>query len=201
MFWSVLAIVAFVGAYAAFHSWTASFNFKDRMRTWFGPAADRWFRLAYNIVAGVTLAPLLVLLAVLPDQTLYVVPSPWRWLMVGGQVLAMVGMTLTVMQTNAFHFLGLAQLTAEKPASTGQLVVSGFYRWVRHPIYTFGAMFLWLSPAMSVNWLTTIILFTAYFYLGSIHEERRLITEFGAAYETYRQQVPRIIPVPWRRYN
>jgi protein-S-isoprenylcysteine O-methyltransferase Ste14 len=43
-------------------------------------------------------------------------------------------------------------------------------------------------------------LFTLYFYIGSVSAAQRLVAEFGQAYETYRQQVPRLFPVPGRRY-
>jgi protein-S-isoprenylcysteine O-methyltransferase Ste14 len=35
---------------------------------------------------------------------------------------------------------------------------------------------------------------TLYIYLGSIHEERRLVREFGRAYQEYQRQVPRLLP-------
>jgi protein-S-isoprenylcysteine O-methyltransferase Ste14 len=54
---------------------------------------------------------------------------------------------------------------------------------------------------MSVNLLTTYVVFTLYFYFGSIHEEKRLLAEFGVAYRDYQQRVPRLIPLPGRRYE
>jgi protein-S-isoprenylcysteine O-methyltransferase Ste14 len=35
---------------------------------------------------------------------------------------------------------------------------------------------------------------TAYLYLGSLFEERRLRVEFGEAYADYQRRVPRMIP-------
>ena len=49
---------------------------------------------------------------------------------------------------------------------------------------------------MTVNLLTTYLLITLYFYIGSIYEERRLVVEFGQTYREYQQCVPRLIP--WR---
>jgi protein-S-isoprenylcysteine O-methyltransferase Ste14 len=134
------------------------------------------------------------LLAWLPAQTLYVVPSPWRWLMVGGQLLALAALAVTLLQTGLFHFLGLAQVVAARPAESGTLNTSGFYAWVRHPLYSFSLLFLWLTPVMTTNLLTTTLLFTLYFYLGSIFEERRLVAEFGSTYQDYQQRVPRLLP-------
>jgi protein-S-isoprenylcysteine O-methyltransferase Ste14 len=149
----------------------------------------------------ITLLPIFPMLALLPDKTLYIVPTPWRWLMVGGQVLALVGGGVALWQSTPFHFLGLAQLFAEQPAENRTFEVQGFYAWVRHPLYFFSLLFLWLTPLMSVNLLTTYILFTIYFFIGSIHEERRLLAEFGAAYRDYQRRVPPLIPIPGRRYK
>ena len=42
--------------------------------------------------------------------------------------------------------------------------------------------------------LVLFLLFTLYFWLGSIHEESRLVAEFGEAYKEYQTLVPRLIP-------
>ncbi len=203
MHWSlsVLILIIFFTAYAILHSVLAGLPIKNWGRRIFGPGFERWYRLVYNIVAGLTLLPLFPLLAWLPTQTLYLVPAPWRWLMVGGQVLALVGLAAALWQTGLFHFLGLAQLIAEQPAASGQLSLNGFYGWVRHPLYFFSLLVLWLTPVMTINLLTAYLLFTLYFYFGSIYEERRLLAEFGAAYQAYQQQVPRLIPWPFKRRN
>lgn len=198
---SILLITLFFIGYAIVHSLLAGRPVKNWVRRTFGPSSDRWYRLAYNIFAGVTLLPLLPMLALLPDQTLYIVPAPWRWLMVGGQMLAVAGAGIALLQTGPLHFLGLSQLLADQGADSGSLTVRGFYRWVRHPLYLFSLLFLWLTPWMTANLLTTFILFTIYFYVGSIYEEKRLLAEFGVAYRKYQQRVPRLIPIPGRSYS
>ena len=181
------------------HSLLASLTVKDWTRRVFGSSAERWYRLVYNMIAVVTILPLFSMLHVLPDHALYVVPSPWRWLMVAGQVLALAGVGTTLLQTNLWHFWGLVQLLSDRPHESGSLVARGFYGWVRHPLYFFSLAFLWLTPAVSANLLTTYSLFSLYFYVGSIWEERRLVFEFGQAYQAYQHEVPRLIPRPWRR--
>ena len=198
---SILILTIYFVIYGVVHSWLASASVKEWLSQTFGSTTDRWYRLAYNIFAVVTLLPVLALMAVLPGQTLYVVPSPWRWLMVGGQLLALLAAAISLLQTGIFYFIGLAQLVDENPGRSGALNLGGFYAWVRHPLYTFSIIFLWLTPAMTTNTLTTFILFTLYFYFGSIYEERRLVAEFGEAYQAYRRQVPRLIPNPGRRYS
>lgn len=198
---SVLALIAFFVIYAALHSLLASSAVKQWARRRFGPDIDRWYRLAYNIFAAVSLLPLLPLLALLPDRVLYVTPSPWRWLLLAGQVLALLGLGVAALQTDVWHFLGLSQLLGKEPSTSGSLQISGLYCWVRHPLYFFSLLLMWLTPAVTINLLTLYLLFTLYFYIGTFFEERRLLAEFGPAYQGYQRRVPRLIPRPDRCYK
>jgi protein-S-isoprenylcysteine O-methyltransferase Ste14 len=198
---SAIILTAFFAAYGVAHSWLASLSVKNWLRNQLGPAVDRWYRLVYNIVAVITFLPMLVLMAVLPQQTLYVVPSPWRWLLVGTQLAALAAAGITVLQTGVFHFLGLAQVITERPTENTPLNLRGFYRWVRHPLYFFSLVFLWLTPVMTSNSLIAYALFTLYFYFGSGYEERRMVAEYGEAYENYCRAVPRLLPLPGKSYR
>ena len=198
---SILILGGCFVVWAVVHSLLASLPVKGWARRRLGAGVDRWYRLAYVAFAGVTLVPILGLVAILPDRTLYSVAAPWRWLMVGGQVLALVALVAAVMQTGPSYFLGLAQLFDRQPTESGSLYVCGFYRWVRHPLYLFSIILIWLTPAMTVNVLTLYALITLYFVVGSVHEENRLVAEFGAAYRDYQKQVPRLVPWPGRRYG
>jgi protein-S-isoprenylcysteine O-methyltransferase Ste14 len=198
---SVLVLTAFFVVWALVHSLLASLPLKSWTRRVFGAGVDRWYRLAFNAFAAITILPIFPMLALLPDRTLYVVPAPWLWLMMGGQGLALIGLLGSFLQAGVLHFAGLPQLLARQPAPTGLLEVRGFYCYVRHPNYSFSILLLWLTPVMTVNSLTMYTLITLYFYLGSFHEERRLLAEFGAAYQDYQQQVPRLIPRPGRCYS
>jgi len=191
---SVLLLTLFFSVYAFVHSLLASLGVKQWIRQTMGPENDRWYRLGYNIFAVITLLPLWPMLIGLPDRTLYVVPAPWRWLMVAGQLLAVVGLGVTLWQTGPLHFFGLAQLITPPPHESSSLTTGGFYGWVRHPLYSFSLLFIWLTPVLTINLLTTFLIFTLYFYVGSIYEEKRLLAEFGEAYRRYQQHVPRLIP-------
>ena len=81
------------------------------------------------------------------------------------------------------------------------MVTSGPYRWVRHPLYSTALVVLWLWPTMTVNLAAFFAVSTAYFYLGSIPEEEKLIDEFGDAYRRYQRVVPRLIPRPGRAFR
>jgi protein-S-isoprenylcysteine O-methyltransferase Ste14 len=132
-------------------------------------------------------------MVVLPDQVLYRIPAPWVYLSVTGQVAAIVMLAVGVLQTDTLSFVGLRQLI-EGEQRESQLVTRGLYRWMRHPLYTAGLLFIWLTPVMSQNSLVVTIAATIYIIVGAIFEERKLKHEFGQAYERYKAETPMLIP-------
>ena len=76
----------------------------------------------------------------------------------------------------------------------GDLVTGGLYRFVRHPLYTFSLLILWLSPSMTVNTFIVCAALTIYVLIGIIFEERKLLREFGQKYEDYKSVTPMLIP-------
>jgi protein-S-isoprenylcysteine O-methyltransferase Ste14 len=189
---NIVWITVSVLAWGAVHSWLASEPVKGAAHRLIGGAADRIYRLAFNVFAGVSLLPVLLLARLLPDHALYAVPAPWLFLMLAGQVAAIVCLTVALLQTDALHFLGLRQLVQRESGSV--LNTQGFYGWVRHPLYLFGLVILWLTPVMTVNVLTLFALLSAYLFVGAKMEERRLVREFGDEYEEYRRRTPMMIP-------
>lgn len=189
--WVVLLSVA---VYGLVHSLLASLPVKAWAQRAFGPAVLRYYRLAYNLFAGVSFLPVLALVAALPDRRLYTIPFPWSALTLFLQFLSVLALALGVFQTGAGAFLGLRQLTGRPDGSTPELVVNGLYRWVRHPLYTAGLVFIWATPLMSVNILALNLGLTLYILLGALHEEYRLGREFGEAYARYRRETAMLIP-------
>jgi protein-S-isoprenylcysteine O-methyltransferase Ste14 len=193
-----LLILGVVLLYGALHSWLASLWMKRRARHMFGTHADRWFRLLYNSIAVLTFLPVLALPVVLPDHRLYRIPSPWSWLAAAGQVLAAVTLVVGLLHTDVWEFFGLRQALFGPPAKPPDLVVGGLYRWVRHPLYSAGLAFVWLMPVMTRNLLALCLGVTVYIFLGAWLEERKLLVDFGQAYENYRRKTGMIIPgVRW----
>lgn len=192
-------ILLAVALYGLIHSLLASLWAKSRARQWIGPPADRWYRLAYNLFGFFSLLPVLALPALLPDVHLYTIPPPWSYLALAGQLLAILALAVGVKQTGAWSFLGLEQALGKKPPSQSQLVTSGLYRWVRHPLYTAGLVFIWLVPVMTRNLLALNIGLTIYLVVGALFEERKLVREFGEVYVQYRHDTPMLIPRLWRK--
>jgi protein-S-isoprenylcysteine O-methyltransferase Ste14 len=193
----VLTFVA-VAVYGAVHSLLASFWSKGLARRAAGPAADRFYRLGFNVLGALTFLPVLAVTASWPGTILYRIGWPWTVLTSMGQLAAVVLLLLGLLQADVWHFLGVRQLLQPADQQPSRLVVTGTYRWVRHPLYTAGLLFIWLTPIMTTSVLALNLGLSLYIYIGSIFEERRLLAEFGQAYQDYRAQVPRLIPYPRR---
>ena len=190
-FLSILLAVLF---YGLVHSWLASLGLKAWAVRRFGAWAQRSYRFLYNLFAVVSFLPLLALVATLPDRELYGIPHPWTFLALLAQGLAGVILLLGVLQTGLSSFLGLRQLYSDNQPEQSKLVVSGFYRWVRHPLYTAGLVFIWLLPLMSCNILALNLGLTGYILIGAWLEERKLLHEYGQEYADYARRTPMLVP-------
>ena len=188
-----LILLAAFAVWALVHSWAASLGAKDLFRRRFGANFMRLHRLGYNLFSVITLLPVAWLTFRLPDRILYIVPAPWSYILFAGQAAAGLLLLITLLQTDALAFIGLRQLMPAAP-QPGTFVRDGSYRLVRHPLYAYGLLLLWLTPAMSVNTLTMYSAFTLYIIIGASFEERKLLREFGAAYAQYRADTPMLIP-------
>ena len=184
-----------VGIYGIVHSLLASLKAKALAVEWFGAAGRRFYRLFFNVQGLVTLIPVVVLVGLLPDRKIYAIPFPLDLLTMIIQLAAGLGLLLGVAQTGGMSFLGLKQLfDSGKPEHPSNLVNEGFYRMVRHPLYLFGLVLLWLVPEMTWNILALNIGLTGYILVGIIYEERKLEGEFGEAYREYKRKTPMLVP-------
>jgi protein-S-isoprenylcysteine O-methyltransferase Ste14 len=78
-----------------------------------------------------------------------------------------------------------------------QLVTSGVYRRIRHPMYA--AIFLWcLAQALLLpNWLagwSALATFSLMYFLRTSREEQMMCEFFGDEYRAYMSQTGRLIP-------
>ena len=188
MFWLILAAIL----WGVVHSFMASMGFKSYLRKTFGDGLMKIYRLSYNVFSAISFVPILYLKIVLPDRDLYQLPSPWSYLMLVGQGISVILLFVAVLQTDTLSFVGLRQLFEEE--TSGRLVTKGFYHFMRHPLYTFGLLILWLSPGMTVNSFIVYIALTIYIFVGAFFEERKLMREFGQAYADYKAITPMIVP-------
>lgn len=189
MLWLVLS----VALWGLAHSWLATTGFKAWFARAFGETGERFYRLGYNLFSFISLLPTLWLWWALPDAPLYRIPPPWTYLTGLGQLLAGFALLVGVLQTDAAAFLGLRQLF-EGGRREEPFITQGLYRWVRHPLYTAGLLFIWLVPVVSVNTLVLMVSASLYLVVGAHFEERKLARQFGQAYAVYKARTPMLIP-------
>ena len=179
--------------YGFIHSLIAANGFKHLIYRLLGEGAKKYYRLFYSLFASVTLLPVLILPAVIPDQTLYKIPEPLVYFTVFIQIVSVLLLVYSVLQTGALQFIGLSQAFGLKRED--KLNTDGLYRYMRHPLYTFSLLVLWLTPTMTRNFALLYAALTVYIIIGAIFEERKLLQTFGAAYQEYRAKTPFLIPL------
>lgn len=76
-----------------------------------------------------------------------------------------------------------------------ELVTSGPYRSVRHPIYS-GIVLAMIGTtiAVSLYWLVAVVLLGAYFIYSAVAEERLMTRLFPDSYPQYKQSTKMLIP-------
>jgi protein-S-isoprenylcysteine O-methyltransferase Ste14 len=144
--------------------------------------------------------------SVIPDEVVWDVSGPLSVIFYAVQMIAIFGLLISLWQTDLLRFAGLSQLQrflAGKPEVLlpPKMVTRGTYALVRHPLYFFSLLLIWLAPTMTLQLLIFCLAATVYFFAGSIHEERRLLAIYGEEYEMYRSQVPGIVPVKIKNFQ
>ena len=106
-------------------------------------------------------------------------------LMAGGVVLAFRGVI----------GLGAGMTALPRPGADAQLVETGAYRYVRHPIYggLILAAFGWAIARASALAVVLAAVLAAFFWLKSAREEAWLQGQFPG-YAAYRRRTPRFVP-------
>jgi len=158
------------------------------------PATTRYYRLGYNILATVLLIPLLLVTEWATDDWLWRWQGAWAWLANGVTVIVMLGFMWSSRAYDMRVFMGLEESRNDAPAGFG---LSPLHRWVRHPWYTLGLLWLWTRDMDSAR-LAAALTITLYVWLGAYLEDRKLEREWGARYRDYRAKIPGLLPRPWR---
>lgn len=169
--------------YFFLHSFLASLKVKKYFSETF-PGLNPYYRIAYNVIAIVGIGILLTFtlpLASLSADTFI------------GSVITGIGLLLIVLAFRAFN---LREFFGFQTETKSELVVTGMYRFVRHPLY-FGTIILiaglyLLMPSHMM--LSVLVISYVYIWIGSRLEERKLRALFGESYTTYAKKVKSLIP-------
>jgi protein-S-isoprenylcysteine O-methyltransferase Ste14 len=101
---------------------------------------------------------------------------------------------------NLLQFLGVRQIKTGRRnlllSEYGTFDTSGILSAIRHPWYTAGIISVWVSDISLSTFLINIVI-SAYFVIGTILEERKLLQEFGEKYREYQKNVSMFIPYQW----
>lgn len=148
------------------------------------------YRLLYSVLASLLTALWLWLIHSLPDTPLYAISGISAVPFYGMQVTGLVLIILSFRAFDAAAFIGLKPL----PAGGDPFVETGIYRHMRHPMYSGFMLLLLANPVHTANSLHFTLAVSAYFIIGSIFEERRML-EAHPDYSAYRRRVSAFLPI------
>jgi len=117
-------------------------------------------------------------------------PGAVRWF---GLALSAMALPLLVWM---FRSLGNNITDTVQTRQSAQLVVRGPYRWVRHPLYSFGGLFFIGIILMSANGLLALfsVMALTMLIMRTPKEEAELLARFGDAYREYALRTGRFFP-------
>lgn len=122
--------------------------------------------------------------------SLVALPEWLHWMGVGGALLVLPWVAW------AQQHLGNNVTPTVITRDNHQLITTGPYRWVRHPLYTGGAILFTALALIMGSWLIALVtLVGALFLLLRLpKEEAMLATRFGDTYRAYQQRTGAFVP-------
>ncbi len=184
---SILLILISSLIFSLVHSLTASQQCK-RLAARLGLKEPR-YRLSYSLFSLVTTMLWVAYIHALPDAPLYHIAAPYAWMMQSVQLMGVLLALAAFIPIDGLAFLGL-----KAPPQHGEgFVISGVYRYIRHPMYTGTMLILLFKPEQSINSIVFAVLVCLYFIIGSRFEERRMQHDHPE-YTLYQQSIPAFVP-------
>jgi protein-S-isoprenylcysteine O-methyltransferase Ste14 len=114
------------------------------------------------------------------------------WLQAIGLVVFLAGLALAIW---ARRYLGRNWGMPMTEKVDPELVTTGPYRRVRHPIYS-GIILAMVGTAIAVSWywLLAVIVLGAYFVYSAVMEERYMAGHFPDTYPAYKRSTKMLVP-------
>ncbi len=150
-------------------------------------------RTRWTGFAGVRVGVILVVLLLLRARAFKGhVASVDPWLQGIGLAGFVLGLALAVW---ARIYLGRNWGTPMSQKEDPELVTSGPYRMIRHPIYS-GIILAMIGTtiAVSLYWLVAVAILGAYFLYSAVAEERFMASQFPDSYPQYKRSTKMLIP-------
>ena len=193
-----VALIAGWVFFYAMHSVLALDSMKAFIKNTF-QSCFPYYRIGYNVFNVLLFLALVYNQFSLPQELLF---PPSMVLKILGTIVFLLGVVVLNIAFSSFNkreFIGLEQLNEIKqPAIIAEkkLVKSGLYGYVRHPLY-FGVILMLLGAVLflpNVPMLLFVMVSLVYLPIGVTLEERKLVAEFGAQYQTYQREVKMLFP-------
>ena len=107
-----------------------------------------------------------------------------------------LGLVTVILNDWMFRHLGHNVTKTSMPRDNASLVMTGPYRWIRHPMYSFGGLLFLAFALLTSSWLIAVSGIVAFFMIAlrTRLEERRLIEKFGDRYRNYMRRTGRYFP-------
>ena len=157
----------------------------------------RFTRIIFNTFAILSLVPVVCYSHTLPGDLLIRWDGIWRLVQI-----PILGFSLWLFAAGAREYdlpqlLGFRQIMEHESAKgltrSGGIETTGILGQVRHPWYSGAILILW-SRNIDAAALVTNLVLTAYLFIGTLLEERKLVSEFGEEYVKYQRKVPMLMP-------
>ncbi len=190
--------------YAVIHSLLASEKIKKIVSKKTGKLFA-FYRFFY-VVTSILFLYFLIDFAPTLDNVIFDLKYPFDIIMIGIQLLTIIGFYWSARYVCIKEFLGLAQIARFFSGSFSEndhslFCYRGPYKFTRHPFNFFIIIYLLARPFMDLQYLILCVCAVIYFYIGSYYEEKKLINKFGNDYLDYMSKVPKIIPYKIFRGN
>ncbi len=117
-------------------------------------------------------------------------PDWFRWLGVGLGVINVLGIYWL------FSSIGSGITPTSGTRTEHKLVTKGVYKYIRHPLYTFGSSLFLSFGMMADNWFIALLGVVAFIGMAirTPKEEANLIAKFGDEYREYMKRTGRFLP-------
>jgi protein-S-isoprenylcysteine O-methyltransferase Ste14 len=187
--------LAWLVLFAVQHSVMARESFK---RAWTRLVGASLERSLYAALSGILVGLVPLAWQPLPGEALWRLPRGF----VVVPLLAAGGLALVNLGHDHAGLFGLRQAWHhDRPEPAETLVVTGPYRFVRHPLMACLLVFLLAQPIMRPEMALLAGGLSAYIALGIVLEERDLARRFQPDYDHYRRRVPMLVPWRWVRLS
>ncbi len=183
--------------YCSLHSFLISIRFTNLMtrllKNYFA-----FYRIFFVSISIILLIPLIIYTGQLDDKVIITYSLPLnvvRYILISGSLL--IFFWAFFFNYDFLSFFGIRQILKfgkiEITNPSEEVKKNGLLGIIRHPMYLALIIYLWCQT-FSISDIIVNTVLTVYIIIGTMLEEKKLVSEFGDTYVRYQQEVPMLIP-------